>query len=179
MVMPGLGIPQDPGFTGPFGGVNVPAGDVSVMPQPSESRQPVISWNLCCTSTGRGAPPDAHHFNDDIDLLDSLIVDDRDIHRRHARKRRDLLTRDSFDVLRHRSAYAARARRQYAIQEAYSPLAHRCGTAAGLRERVLCLRPRPAARFASIPRIGSWRTKDWRASASRLSVARSCRPYIA
>ena len=82
-------MPQEPGFTGPFGGVNVPVGDVSVMPQPSANRQPVISWKRCCTSSGSGAPPDAHHFSEEKSIFSmSGIVDDRDIHRRHAQEGR-------------------------------------------------------------------------------------------
>src|SRR5271163_966883 len=64
-VIPGNGMPQEPGRGGRPGGVKVPAGAVSVMPQPSQMSQPVISLNRCSTSTGNGAPPDAQYFSEE------------------------------------------------------------------------------------------------------------------
>ena len=49
--MPGAGMPHEPGFTGPVRGVNVPDGEVSVMPQPSvrsaarERLKPLLDLN--------------------------------------------------------------------------------------------------------------------------------------
>src|SRR5580698_10419665 len=57
-------MPQEPDFTGASAGVKVPVGDVSVMPQPSQSRQPDSVWNCCCTSTGSGAPPEEQTLSD-------------------------------------------------------------------------------------------------------------------
>src|SRR5258706_7596378 len=71
IVMPGPGIPQEPGLRctpSPIG-VNVPEGDVSVMPQPSEMSQPVSRLNSWMVSTGSGAPPDAQYFSDVISSL--------------------------------------------------------------------------------------------------------------
>ena len=58
-------MPQEPGFTGPSGGVNVPLGEVSDMPQPSQSRRPTSFSKSCCTASGRGAPPDQQNLSDD------------------------------------------------------------------------------------------------------------------
>src|ERR1700682_3784775 len=62
IVAPGTGIPHDPGLRIPRIGLNVPEGDVSVIPQPSLSSQPVTALNRSCTSSGSGAPPDAVYF---------------------------------------------------------------------------------------------------------------------
>src|SRR5580704_6760295 len=69
IVIPGKGMPQEPGLAGRPTGVNVPAGDVSVMPQPSEMSQPVFSLNRCNTSTGSGAPPELQYFNEERSIV--------------------------------------------------------------------------------------------------------------
>src|SRR6201984_505779 len=65
MTMPGIGIPQDPDLRLPpfWAGVKVPAGEVSVMPQPSVRLQPVIAENCCATSSGSGAPPEPQYLS--------------------------------------------------------------------------------------------------------------------
>ncbi len=63
MVTPGSGRPQDPRLRTPPYTVWVPAGEVSVMPQPSIILQPVTFSNLSCTSAGSGAPPEAQNFS--------------------------------------------------------------------------------------------------------------------
>ena len=65
MTMPGIGIPQDPALRMPsfWAGVKVPAGEVSVMPQPSVRLQPVIAANCCATSSGNGAPPEPQYLS--------------------------------------------------------------------------------------------------------------------
>ncbi len=65
MTMPGIGIPQDPALRMPsfWAGVKVPAGEVSVMPQPSLRLQPVIAANCCATSSGKGAPPEPQYLS--------------------------------------------------------------------------------------------------------------------
>src|SRR3979409_171215 len=62
-MMRGRGIPHEPPLRIPRIGVNVPDGDVSVIPQPSFTSAPVTGRNLFCTSTGNGAPPDAQYFS--------------------------------------------------------------------------------------------------------------------
>src|SRR5262245_48620905 len=69
MTMPGMGIPQDPVLGFPVTGEKVPVGDVSVMPHPSAKRHPVNSSKRCCTSSGSGAPPEAHHLTDDRSIF--------------------------------------------------------------------------------------------------------------
>src|SRR5271168_4162434 len=64
-VMPGNGMPQEPGLGTRPVGVKVPAGEVSVMPHPSEISRPVFSLNRCRTSTGSGAPPEQQYFSED------------------------------------------------------------------------------------------------------------------
>src|SRR5260370_10957073 len=65
MPIPGIGIPQDPAFRAPsfWAGVKVPAGEVSVIPQPSLRLQPVIAANCCATSSGKGAPPEPQYLS--------------------------------------------------------------------------------------------------------------------
>src|ERR1700694_4730838 len=62
----GTGMPQEPSFGSARIGLNVPDGDVSVIPQPSASVVPESASNFCCTSSGSGAPPDAQYFSDDM-----------------------------------------------------------------------------------------------------------------
>ncbi len=45
--------------------MKVPAGDVSVIPQPSFSVQPARAWKRCCTSSGSGAPPEPQYFSEE------------------------------------------------------------------------------------------------------------------
>ncbi len=59
MSMPGSGRPTEPGLCAQSRGSAVPAGDVSVMPQPPPRRWPVSLWNRSATSTGSAAPPEA------------------------------------------------------------------------------------------------------------------------
>src|SRR5437660_12047763 len=65
----GTGMPHEPALRIPRIGVNVPDGDVSVIPQPSQSGVPVTSWKRCCTSSGNGAPPEAVYL---IEVQSSL-----------------------------------------------------------------------------------------------------------
>src|ERR1700681_3021817 len=58
IVAPGTGIPHEPALRIPRIGVNVPEGDVSVIPQPSLSSLPVTARKRSCTSSGSGAPPE-------------------------------------------------------------------------------------------------------------------------
>ena len=64
MMMPGIGIPQEPALRLPCTGVKVPVGEVSVMPQPSLRWQPVIAVNCCATSSGSGAPPEPQYLSE-------------------------------------------------------------------------------------------------------------------
>ncbi|MNN71546.1 hypothetical protein D3C81_1874950 [compost metagenome] len=63
MLTPICGRPQEPGLRLPAG-VKVPPVQVSVMPQPSVSWQPVRALNCCISSTGSGAPPEAQTFSE-------------------------------------------------------------------------------------------------------------------
>ena len=67
--IPGRGTPHEPGFTGPCGGVKVPVGEVSDMPQPSQRRQPDNFWNLSWTDKGSGAPPDEQYRSEDRSIV--------------------------------------------------------------------------------------------------------------
>src|SRR5258708_12852602 len=70
MMMPGIGIPQEPALRMPLTGVKVPVGEVSVMPQPSLMLQPVIAVNCCASSRGNGPPPDPQYFTNRTLCLD-------------------------------------------------------------------------------------------------------------
>ena len=59
IVMPGSGSPTEPALPVHSRGMAVPAGEVSVMPQPPPMRWPVSFWNRSATSTGSAAPPEA------------------------------------------------------------------------------------------------------------------------
>jgi cell division protein FtsX len=56
---PGSGSPTEPAFPAHSLGMAVPAGDVSVMPQPPPRRCPVSFWKRSATSMGSAAPPEA------------------------------------------------------------------------------------------------------------------------
>ena len=65
MVMPGIGIPHEPALRAPCTGVNVPVGDVSVMPQPSLAGSRRCPGSASATSSGSGAPPEPQHLSED------------------------------------------------------------------------------------------------------------------
>ncbi len=51
-------------------GVNVPVGEVSDMPQPSQSRQPAsFSKLLLHRDSGRGAPPDEQNLSEEKSIV--------------------------------------------------------------------------------------------------------------
>ena len=56
--IPGSGTPIAPGPKSKLGGIAVPAGQVSVMPQPPPSGKPVSARQRCATSNGSEAPPE-------------------------------------------------------------------------------------------------------------------------
>ena len=64
MTIRGIGIPHEPALRLPCTGVKVPVGEVSVMPQPSLSGQPVSCMNRCATSSGSGAPPEPQNLSE-------------------------------------------------------------------------------------------------------------------
>ena len=63
--IPGRGTPAAPATRLSVMGVDVPEGEVSVIPQPSSRRHPVTRWNLSWTSTGKGAPPEAQNLREE------------------------------------------------------------------------------------------------------------------
>ena len=53
----------------PWRGVNVPIGEVSVIPQPSKIGQPTTLSHRFLTATGPADPPDAHKRSDEKSIL--------------------------------------------------------------------------------------------------------------
>ena len=64
IMMPGIGMPQEPTCCGPVAGEKVPEGEVSVMPQPSPRLQPVSWRKRWYTSAGSGAPPEPQYLSE-------------------------------------------------------------------------------------------------------------------
>jgi hypothetical protein len=86
------------------------------MPKPSTSLPPVISSHFCATSTGNAALAAQTDLDRaQVKLRHLGVVDDGDIHRRHARVERDLFPGDdSMNVERvarvgHQHDFAAQA----------------------------------------------------------------------
>ena len=175
-------MPQEPGFTGPARGVKVPIGEVSVMPQPSVSRQPMSFLEAAAARRpASGAPPEAHNLSDDKSIVSTpgrlriatCIVGT-------PAKTVIFLTTMSF-------AAAAGSKRGCRTSSAPSrkpsmqdrPRAHRYGRAAGRREYAPCPPPaRPSRCASSSPCSARRRRSDWRGSASRPWASRWCRRYI-